>query len=105
MLGLPGTGKTHLATALGITAAEHGTRVLFDTATGWVTRPGPADGDWHAVAHDHERCPTRARHGAERAAAGGGGLAVRVPPVRSAARRVGPRAARCQPVRGVGCLT
>jgi len=38
LLGPPGTGKTHLAIALGITAAEHGTRVLFDTATGWVTR-------------------------------------------------------------------
>jgi DNA replication protein DnaC len=38
LLGPPGTGKTHLATALGITAAGHGHRVLFATATDWVTR-------------------------------------------------------------------
>jgi DNA replication protein DnaC len=38
LLGPPGTGKTHLATALGVTAARHGHRVLFATATGWVTR-------------------------------------------------------------------
>src|SRR5215468_6562662 len=38
LLGPPGTGKTHLATALGITAARHGHRILFATATGWVTR-------------------------------------------------------------------
>jgi DNA replication protein DnaC len=38
LLGPPGTGKTHLATALGITAARHGHRVLFATATDWVTR-------------------------------------------------------------------
>ena len=38
LLGPPGTGKTHLATALGIVAAHHGHRVLFATATDWVTR-------------------------------------------------------------------
>ncbi len=38
LLGPPGTGKTHLAVALGIAAARHGHRVLFATATGWVTR-------------------------------------------------------------------
>ena len=38
LLGPPGTGKTHLAAALGITAARHGHRVLFATATDWVTR-------------------------------------------------------------------
>jgi DNA replication protein DnaC len=38
LLGPPGTGKTHLATSLGITAARHGHRVLFATATDWVTR-------------------------------------------------------------------
>jgi DNA replication protein DnaC len=38
LLGPPGTGKTHLATGLGITAAQHGHRVLFATATDWVTR-------------------------------------------------------------------
>jgi DNA replication protein DnaC len=38
LLGPPGTGKTHLAVALGIAAARHGHRVLFATATDWVTR-------------------------------------------------------------------
>ena len=38
LLGPPGTGKTHLATAWGIVAARHGHRVLFATATDWVTR-------------------------------------------------------------------
>ena len=38
LLGPPGTGKTHLATGLGIAAAHHGHRVLFATATEWVTR-------------------------------------------------------------------
>ena len=38
LLGPPGTGKTHLAIALGIEAAHHGHRVLFATATDWVTR-------------------------------------------------------------------
>ena len=38
LLGPPGTGKTHLATALGVAAARHGHRVLFATATDWITR-------------------------------------------------------------------
>lgn len=38
LLGPPGTGKTHLATGLGIAAANHGHRVTFATATDWVTR-------------------------------------------------------------------
>jgi DNA replication protein DnaC len=38
LLGPPGTGKTHLATALGVTAARAGHRVLFATATDWVVR-------------------------------------------------------------------
>jgi DNA replication protein DnaC len=38
LLGPPGTGKTHLASGLGVTAARHGYRVLFATATDWVTR-------------------------------------------------------------------
>ena len=38
LLGPPGTGKTHLATGLGIAACRHGQRVLFATATDWVTR-------------------------------------------------------------------
>jgi DNA replication protein DnaC len=42
LLGPPGTGKTHLAIGLGITAARHGHRVLFATATDWVTRLGEA---------------------------------------------------------------
>jgi DNA replication protein DnaC len=36
MLGPPGTGKTHLAIALGIRACLAGQRVLFKTATEWV---------------------------------------------------------------------
>ena len=38
LLGPPGVGKTHLAIALGIKAVHAGHPVLFDTATGWVTR-------------------------------------------------------------------
>jgi DNA replication protein DnaC len=38
LLGPPGTGKTHLAISLGVVAAQHGHRVLFATATDWVTR-------------------------------------------------------------------
>ena len=38
LLGPPGTGKTHLAIGLGIQACRHGHRVLFATATDWVTR-------------------------------------------------------------------
>ena len=38
LLGPPGTGKTHLATALGIAACHAGHRALFATATDWVTR-------------------------------------------------------------------
>src|SRR6202451_4092618 len=36
LLGPPGTGKTHLATALGIRACLAGQRVLFRTATEWI---------------------------------------------------------------------
>ena len=43
LLGPPGTGKTHLATGLGIAAANHGYRVLFATATEWITRLTKAD--------------------------------------------------------------
>lgn len=38
LLRPPGTGKTHLAIGLGIKAAHYGHRVLFATATDWVTR-------------------------------------------------------------------
>jgi DNA replication protein DnaC len=49
LLGPPGTGKTHLAIALGITAARHGHRIQFATATDWVTRLTDA--------HRHARLP------------------------------------------------
>ena len=38
LLGPPGTGKTHVAIALGIAACHTGQRVLFATATDWVAR-------------------------------------------------------------------
>jgi DNA replication protein DnaC len=38
LLGPPGTGKTHLATGLGIRACQAGHRTLFATAAQWVTR-------------------------------------------------------------------
>lgn len=37
-LGPPGTGKSHLATALGIRACQAGYRVMFATAWEWVAR-------------------------------------------------------------------
>jgi DNA replication protein DnaC len=37
-LGPPGTGKTHLATGLGIRACQAGHRVAFATAAEWVAR-------------------------------------------------------------------
>jgi DNA replication protein DnaC len=38
LLGPPGTGKTHLAVALGVRACLASHRVLFGTATQWVAR-------------------------------------------------------------------
>lgn len=38
LLGPPGTGKTHLATALAVAAAHTGYRVGFASATTWITR-------------------------------------------------------------------
>jgi DNA replication protein DnaC len=38
LLGPPGTGKTHLAIALGIKAAEAAFPVAFDSANAWITR-------------------------------------------------------------------
>ena len=38
LLGPPGTGKTHVATGLGVRACQAGHRALFATATDWVTR-------------------------------------------------------------------
>jgi len=40
LLGPPGTGKTHLAVAIGIRACLAGQRVAFATATEWVARLG-----------------------------------------------------------------
>jgi DNA replication protein DnaC len=42
LLGPPGTGKTHLAIAVGIRACLAGQRVQFATATEWVARLGEA---------------------------------------------------------------
>src|SRR6202790_223051 len=42
LLGPPGTGKTHIATALGIRACLAGQRVIFATPTQWVARLGEA---------------------------------------------------------------
>jgi len=49
LLGPPGTGKTHVATGLAIRACQAGHRVLFATATDWVTRLTDA--------HRHGRLP------------------------------------------------
>jgi len=38
LIGSPGTGKTHLATALGLAACRQGKRVRFTTASALVTR-------------------------------------------------------------------
>jgi len=42
LLGPPGTGKTHLAIAIGIRACLAGQRVAFATASEWVARLGDA---------------------------------------------------------------
>jgi DNA replication protein DnaC len=49
-LGPPGTGKTHLAVALGIRACQAGHRVAFATAAQWVDRLGEAHA--HGRLHD-----------------------------------------------------
>src|SRR3954453_21468536 len=41
-LGPPGTGKTHLATGIGMRACQAGHRVAFATAAEWVARLGDA---------------------------------------------------------------
>ena len=51
LLGPPGNGKTHLAIALGIKAAEATFPVAFDSATNWIARLADA----HAHAHAHGR--------------------------------------------------
>jgi DNA replication protein DnaC len=59
LLGPPGTGKTHLAIALGIRACLAGQRVIFKTATEWVAlladqqRQGRLDDELKRL----ERCP------------------------------------------------
>ena len=45
LLGPPGTGKTHMAIALGVRACLAGQRVAFATATEWVARLGDAKRD------------------------------------------------------------
>jgi DNA replication protein DnaC len=47
LLGTPGTGKTHLATAIGIRACLAGQRVLFKTATEWVALLADAQRQGH----------------------------------------------------------
>ena len=47
LLGPPGTGKTHLATALGIRACLAGQRVIFKTATEWVALLAAAQRQGH----------------------------------------------------------
>jgi len=49
-LGPPGTGKTHLAIALGIRACQAGHRVAFATPAAWVDRLGEA----HAQGRLHD---------------------------------------------------
>src|ERR1700755_3043249 len=50
LLGPPGTGKTHIATALGIRACLAGQRVQFATATQWGARLGEAQRQRHLEA-------------------------------------------------------
>jgi DNA replication protein DnaC len=59
LLGPPGTGKTHLAIALGLRACLAGQRVRFATATEWVARLGDAQqqGTLAAELRQLERIP------------------------------------------------
>ena len=58
-LGPPGTGKTHLAVALGMRACLAGHRVQFATATQWVMRLATANHEKHleAFLRQLERTP------------------------------------------------
>jgi len=47
LLGPPGTGKTHLAIALAIKAAEAAYPVAFNSTTGWLARLGQAHAHGH----------------------------------------------------------
>jgi len=53
LIGNSGTGKTHLATALGFAACRQGRRVRFFTVTGLVTQllEDPRNGCWSDSAH------------------------------------------------------
>jgi len=53
LLGPPGVGKTHLATALAVKAAQAGYPVAFDSATGWITRLATAHDSGHLPAELH----------------------------------------------------
>ena len=53
-LGPPGTGKTHLAIALGLKACERGYRVAFATAQEWVSRLEAAQ-DRNQLEHELRR--------------------------------------------------
>jgi DNA replication protein DnaC len=53
-LGPPGTGKTHLATALALKACQHGYRVAFATAQEWVSRLEAAQ-DRNQLEHELSR--------------------------------------------------
>jgi DNA replication protein DnaC len=53
----PGTGKTHLATAISIRACQQGHRVAFATAAEWVDRLAAA----HGKGALHEELSTLAR--------------------------------------------
>jgi DNA replication protein DnaC len=59
LLGPPGTGKSHLAIALGIRACLAGQRVQFATATEWVAKLGEAkrQGDLEAELRRLGRVP------------------------------------------------
>ena len=62
LLGPPGTGKTHLATGLGVIAAHHGHRVLFATAVDWVARLQEAHRLGRAPSRARPAAPLRADH-------------------------------------------
>src|SRR5438105_3053278 len=57
-LGPPGTGKTHLATGIGMRACQAGHRVAFATAAEWVARLGDA----HAAGRLHDELTRLGRY-------------------------------------------